>query len=60
MHCNEDPKSKTENQELMVRYSDKRGTSQARIPLTGLAAFILNSVNKPGAGPLVEESRETA
>jgi hypothetical protein len=57
-HRREYPEMKTSNSEVMVSYSNGRGASQRkRIALTGLAAFILNSVNQPST-PLVEQGQD--
>jgi hypothetical protein len=47
VHRREYPEIETNNSEVIVKYSDGRGTSrEKRITLVGLAAFVLNCVNQ--------------
>lgn len=47
VHRTEFPERKAESREVMIRYIDRNGSSRQRqIPLTNLAAMILNSVNQ--------------
>jgi hypothetical protein len=47
VHRTEFPERKAESREVVIRYTDRNGASRQRqIPLTNLAAMILNSVNQ--------------
>jgi hypothetical protein len=47
MHAVEVTEQKAESAQVVVRYTDQRGTlRQGQVPLTNLAAIILNSVNQ--------------
>lgn len=58
-HRRQYPEMKTCNSEVVVNFSDQRGTrQQKRLALVGLAAFILNSVNQSGGRTPVEEGQD--
>jgi hypothetical protein len=60
VHRTEFPERRAESRDVVIRYTDRNGTSRQRqIPLTNLAAMILNSVNQGVPTRDREEAHDT-
>lgn len=60
VHQTEFPERRAESRDVVIRYTDRNGASRQRqIPLTNLAAMILNSVNQGVPKRDREEAHDT-